>query len=605
MKTIKFLLVILFSIAIAACSDGGSTVAAVPISATATTTAQSLTVATAMASFSPLTPSGGATPYAYSYTGTLPTGLSFSATTGAVTGAPTATYATASPVFSVKDANNVVASTTSTVRFSVVAGGTTVGEFFEVDFVNPVVAAQPGYPAPFIWKNGKILSQAQPATSGTKLISLIRGGVVVQTFTEIDKAFNRIINVAPRSFQPGDIYEIEPAVYDTNDCLYLGDSFANATEYDIIVNNKTTNPNYLTIVEAMKPKNLIIRGLTKNGVRPVIRVGANFNSNSCLGQGAIYVDKNSENILFENFDVDAVPGGSIGKAAIYLNGGKNVTFKNIRVTNFAHFSQNGIFGTSNNSGTLTFENVETSRNGGGGGPEHNYYIANSALDPNFTVIWRGCYSHGSFYGHLLKSRAQNNIIEGSYFRGEYYDPSVSMGGYFMRESYDVDLPNGGNLIFRNNLLTKGYSGDFTNGVLFAWGAEAPDTHPVSQILVENNTFVTFSDVFDTQAHRIVPYALYSMKYTYNDAAYPYKAKTTFKNNVYVGFNKVFNQLLDIGGASKWVDPTSLSVEHTDMNQDFTLKVKTLDVNSNIVGTPSYVHKAGRGVRTTTAKGALD
>ena len=72
-----------------------------------------------MTSFSPLTPSGGATPYTYSYTGTLPAGLSFSTSTGAVTGAPTATYATANLVFSVKDANNVVASTTSTVSFFV------------------------------------------------------------------------------------------------------------------------------------------------------------------------------------------------------------------------------------------------------------------------------------------------------------------------------------------------------------------------------------------------------------------------------------------------------------------------------------------------------
>ena len=72
-----------------------------------------------MTSFLPLTTSGGTTPYTYSYTGTLPTGLSFSTSTGAVTGTPTATYATASLVFSVKDASNVVASTTSTVSFTV------------------------------------------------------------------------------------------------------------------------------------------------------------------------------------------------------------------------------------------------------------------------------------------------------------------------------------------------------------------------------------------------------------------------------------------------------------------------------------------------------
>jgi len=89
------------------------------ISATAITTAQSLTVGTAMTSFSPLLSSGGTTPYTYSYTGSLPAGLSFSTSTGAVTGTPSATHATANLVFSVKDANNVVASTMSTVSFTV------------------------------------------------------------------------------------------------------------------------------------------------------------------------------------------------------------------------------------------------------------------------------------------------------------------------------------------------------------------------------------------------------------------------------------------------------------------------------------------------------
>lgn len=110
------------AITLAGCGGGGGGGgASAAISATATTTAQSLTVGTAMTSFSPLTASGGATPYTYSYTGTLPAGLSFSTTTGAVTGIPTATYATANLVFSVQDKNNIAASTTSTVSFTVVA----------------------------------------------------------------------------------------------------------------------------------------------------------------------------------------------------------------------------------------------------------------------------------------------------------------------------------------------------------------------------------------------------------------------------------------------------------------------------------------------------
>jgi hypothetical protein len=91
------------------------------ITATAKTTAQNLTVGTAMPSFSPLTASGGVKPYTYSYSGTLPAGLSFNASTGVVTGTPNTIYSAANLVFSVKDTNNSIAGTTSTVSFAVVA----------------------------------------------------------------------------------------------------------------------------------------------------------------------------------------------------------------------------------------------------------------------------------------------------------------------------------------------------------------------------------------------------------------------------------------------------------------------------------------------------
>ena len=92
----------------------------IPMSAIATTTTQNLTVGTAITSFSPLTPSGGITPYTFSITsGTLPTGLNLDPSTGEVKGTPTNTYATANVVFSVKDANDVIADTTSVISFSV------------------------------------------------------------------------------------------------------------------------------------------------------------------------------------------------------------------------------------------------------------------------------------------------------------------------------------------------------------------------------------------------------------------------------------------------------------------------------------------------------
>ena len=101
--------------------DLKTTVASYPPIAIANTTTQSLTVGTAMSSFTPLIAIGGVPPYTFSYTGTLPSGLSFSTSTGAVTGIPDASYATAGLVFSVQGANSAVASTTSTVSFTVYA----------------------------------------------------------------------------------------------------------------------------------------------------------------------------------------------------------------------------------------------------------------------------------------------------------------------------------------------------------------------------------------------------------------------------------------------------------------------------------------------------
>lgn len=130
MKITKLFLVILFSIAVTACGGGGGGggggVAQPAISALATAYAETLSLGTAITSFSPLTVSGGATPYTYSYTGTLVPGLNFNTSTGVISGTPsTPTSPIGTPynygmlIVSVKDANNVAAKTTSTVQVSV------------------------------------------------------------------------------------------------------------------------------------------------------------------------------------------------------------------------------------------------------------------------------------------------------------------------------------------------------------------------------------------------------------------------------------------------------------------------------------------------------
>jgi len=122
----SFASVVVLSLLVVACGGGvsggtGGSSGSDSITATATTTtAQSLTVGTAMASFTPLTASGGATPYIYYVSsGALPNKLNLNASTGTVTGTPDTTSTAVNVVFSVKDHNNVVASTTSSVSFTI------------------------------------------------------------------------------------------------------------------------------------------------------------------------------------------------------------------------------------------------------------------------------------------------------------------------------------------------------------------------------------------------------------------------------------------------------------------------------------------------------
>ena len=99
------------------------------ISATAgATTTVSVYQNTAITSFNPFSSvSGGYTPYVYGISsGTLPTGITLNTSTGLVSGTPTVIQSLSNVTFIVKDANNLTASTTVTVGFTVTAPSYTI-----------------------------------------------------------------------------------------------------------------------------------------------------------------------------------------------------------------------------------------------------------------------------------------------------------------------------------------------------------------------------------------------------------------------------------------------------------------------------------------------
>ncbi|WP_456619029.1 putative Ig domain-containing protein [Bradyrhizobium sp. P5_C12] len=83
-----------------------------PVSATQAVAAVVLTQNHAVTSVTPVTGAGGTVPLSYGVSPPLPAGLSFSATTGAITGTPTVTSATTTYTVTVTDANTTTASNT-------------------------------------------------------------------------------------------------------------------------------------------------------------------------------------------------------------------------------------------------------------------------------------------------------------------------------------------------------------------------------------------------------------------------------------------------------------------------------------------------------------
>lgn len=371
-----------------------------------------------------------------------------------------------------------------------------------------------GSGAPAVPALPSLSNQASPATSGTPLIHQIRGGVEVATYKTLGEAFAR--THAFRTYETGDTYELDPAVYSgTEQQAWIGPLPKDDAEFN-------RGPSNFLI-----PTNLTLRGRTINGFRPVVKVDSNGVGYNNLGQGALYVDQ-SENIVVENIDFDgggpSVP--SSGKAGLYLNGAKNFTLRDSRVL---HFNQsNGIFSTGSNSGKFLFENVETGFNGGDSGPEHNYYLGTSTVDSNHSAVWRGCYSHDVYYGHTLKSRVQNNLVEGCYLKGK----RAAAGD--QGEAYLADFPNGGNVVVRDTILEKDYSGDNSNGIFITYAMEGQKFASSSSISITHNTFVARVKTFDTAGHFLWPMNFFYPGSLPSDAGFPV-SPVTVQGNLFVGF----------------------------------------------------------------------
>ncbi|MGZ9030976.1 MAG: right-handed parallel beta-helix repeat-containing protein, partial [Burkholderiaceae bacterium] len=148
--------------------------------------------------------------------------------------------------------------------------------------------------------------------------------------------------------------------------------------------------------------------------------------------------------------------------------GRNLTLRN---TGFFE-NENGILTDDDGGSTITIESSEFARNGFGDGYTHNIYVGKVGR-----LNVRMSYFREARVGHLLKTRARENVIEYSYF----------MDGPNGTSSYVLNFDNGGRAVVRGNLLQKGPQAE--NSILIThysniWGAD------FNSLTLEHNTVVS-------------------------------------------------------------------------------------------------------------------
>lgn len=472
-------------------------------------------------------------------------------------------------------------------------------------FITPAATAEQaalcptgtGFPAQTVWDPALTVNKPGPATSGMPKIEQYRAGQLIATYTtfddqpgctyKLDGTDNQ--NPGPpaasgcgpfthsrgwRLWQNNDVFKVYPAVYNG-----IYNDFALSQEYDAPA-DYPANP--------ITPMGIVIEGVVKNGVRPVILLDGPAPHNA-LYQAAVYFGTSSA-ITMENIDVMEAPGGSAGEAGIYVGGAQNLTLRNVRVSGFSQSLNNGIFAAANNSGTLTLDQVELDHNGGNNpnGLAHNAYIDASLVDPNFALVMTHSWTHDATLGHLFKTRAVTNSFTANYFQG-----GLPQAGASTAESYLLDVPNGGVLTLRDNVFVKNASGSSTNGVSVTFAVEGvPDSRALS-IDIENNIFVTYAEYYNGY-DAIYPFLFFTPPVVPGTAQWPATVPYRVIKNAFVGYcpalgNAVAAYRGDIYAEEAFAELSGGFSLLTKIDSNEKQLAKTLPGYKKIVGTAEYAH----------------
>ncbi|MEM6292223.1 MAG: right-handed parallel beta-helix repeat-containing protein [Myxococcota bacterium] len=242
----------------------------------------------------------------------------------------------------------------------------------------------------------------------------------------------------------------------------VSDALAAAAPGDVI---EVDAGEYIDDVSTITTGDLTIRGVgeTRSHLRATQPL---FND-----KGIFAIELNTGPIVVENIEFS----GAFINAAGDNGAGIRMQGESLVVRNcYFHDNQNGILSGGTPDHTVRIENSEFAYNGNpGSGQEHNVYISGSVARFDFI----GNYSHHTFSGHTLKTRARENHIFYNRF-GDEDDGS---------SSYLIDISNGGLTYIVGNQIQQGPTAENT-GTLVRYNAEGV-SGPENRLFVVNNTLV--------------------------------------------------------------------------------------------------------------------
>jgi len=179
------------------------------------------------------------------------------------------------------------------------------------------------------------------------------------------------------------------------------------------------------------------------------------------------------NVVIENLEFSGARVPHRNGAGIRHEGPGKLVIRNCRFT----ANEMGLLTSNNNAAEIVVEASEFDHNGvageyrRGGRIGHQIYVGRVA---RFTL--RDTYVHHGSHGHLVKSRARENVIETNRLTDED-------GG---QASYELEFPDGGIAYVIGNVI--GQSGTTENSAMISFGAE----HlywPRNELHVVNNTLI--------------------------------------------------------------------------------------------------------------------